>query len=43
MGKDTNRVLDTIARLQPQLSLALGDLAYQAGREQEFCGHRTGL
>lgn len=31
------KVLDTVAGLQPQLNLALGDLAYQAGIEQEFC------
>ncbi len=31
------KVLDTVAGLQPQLNLALGDLAYQAGKEQEFC------
>lgn len=37
LGSNSKRVLDTIAGLQPQLSLALGDLAYQAGREQEFC------
>lgn len=37
MGKDAKRVLDTIAGLKPQLSLALGDFSYQAGKEKEFC------
>jgi hypothetical protein len=31
------KVLDTIAGLNPQLNLALGDLSYKAGIEQEFC------
>jgi hypothetical protein len=41
MGKDAKRVLDTIAGLKPQLSLALGDFSYQAGKEKEFCAMVT--
>lgn len=36
------KVLDTIAGLQPQLNLALGDFTYKAGIEQQFCGMVTG-
>lgn len=36
--KGTSRqVLDTIAGLRPQFSLALGDLSYEPGIEEEFC------
>jgi Calcineurin-like phosphoesterase len=35
-------VLDTINGLRPELSLALGDFSYEAGREQEFCDMVTG-
>lgn len=31
------KVLDTIAGLQPQLNLGLGDFTYKAGIEQRFC------
>lgn len=31
------KVLDVIAGLRPQFNLALGDFAYKAGIEQEFC------
>ena len=31
------KVLDTIAGLQPQVNLALGDFTYKAGIEQRFC------
>jgi hypothetical protein len=31
------KVLDVIAALEPQLNLALGDFAYKAGLEQQFC------
>lgn len=31
------KVLDVIAGLQPQFNLALGDFAYKAGIEQQFC------
>ena len=37
VGKDAKRVLDAIAGLRPQLSLALGDFTYKAGIEQPFC------
>ena len=30
-------MLDAIADLKPDLNLALGDLSYKAGREQDFC------
>jgi hypothetical protein len=35
--KTSKLVLDTIAKLQPQLNLALGDFTYKAGIEQQFC------
>ncbi|RKR15566.1 metallophosphoesterase [Arthrobacter oryzae] len=31
------KVLDVVAGLEPQLNLALGDFAYKAGIEQQFC------
>ena len=31
------KVLDVVAGLKPQLNLALGDFAYKAGLEQQFC------
>src|SRR3954468_4246875 len=31
------KVLDVVAGLNPQLILALGDLTYKAGIEQQFC------
>lgn len=37
VGEDAKRVLDAIAGLRPQLSLALGDFTYKAGIEQQFC------
>ncbi|WP_410557868.1 metallophosphoesterase [Arthrobacter globiformis] len=44
MGLSTGarEVLDTINGLHPELSLALGDFSYEAGREQEFCDMVTG-
>jgi hypothetical protein len=35
--KTSKLVLDTIAKLEPQLNLALGDFSYKAGIEQQFC------
>ncbi len=37
MGSGARKVLDVIAALNPQLNLALGDLSYKAGAEQDFC------
>ncbi|MGP4032918.1 metallophosphoesterase [Pseudarthrobacter sp. 1C304] len=35
--KTSKQVLDTIAGLNPQLNLALGDFSYKDGIEQQFC------
>jgi hypothetical protein len=37
LGAEARQVLDTVAGLRPQLNLALGDLAYEAGIDREFC------
>jgi hypothetical protein len=37
LGKGARSVLDVVARLKPDFNLALGDLSYKAGAEQEFC------
>ena len=37
VGSGAKKVLDVVAGLKPQLNLALGDFAYKAGREQQFC------
>lgn len=42
VGKGATRVLDVIAELKPDLNLALGDLSYKAGIEQDFCDMVTG-
>jgi Calcineurin-like phosphoesterase len=42
LGSGARKVLDVIAGLDPQLSIALGDLGYTAGKEQEFCDLVTG-
>ncbi|WP_259678120.1 metallophosphoesterase [Arthrobacter oryzae] len=42
LGNGARKVLDVIAGLKPQLNLALGDLSYKAGKEQEFCDMVTG-
>ncbi len=42
LGGGANKVLDVIAGLKPDLNIALGDLAYQAGAEQTFCDMVTG-
>lgn len=42
LGAGAEKVLDVIAGLDPQLNLALGDLSYKAGREEEFCDMVTG-
>ncbi|MFE4544736.1 metallophosphoesterase [Arthrobacter sp. NPDC056727] len=42
LGTGAREVLDTISSLRPELSLALGDFSYEAGREHEFCDMVTG-
>lgn len=42
LGNGARKVLDVIADLRPQLNLALGDLSYKAGTEQDFCDMVTG-
>ena len=42
VGTGAKKVLDLIAGLNPQLNLALGDLSYKAGLEEEFCAMVTG-
>lgn len=42
LGKGARNVLDVVAGLKPDLNLALGDLSYKAGAEQEFCDMVTG-
>ncbi len=37
VGSGARKVLDVIARLKPQLNLALGDFTYKAGIERQFC------
>jgi 3',5'-cyclic AMP phosphodiesterase CpdA len=37
VGSSAEKVLDVVAGLNPQLNLALGDFAYKAGLEQQFC------
>ena len=37
VGSGAKKVLDVVAGLDPQLNLALGDLAYKSGIEQQFC------
>jgi hypothetical protein len=37
VGSGAKKVLDAVAGLKPHLNLALGDFAYKAGLEQEFC------
>ena len=36
-GSGAKKVLDAVAGLKPHLNFALGDFAYKAGLEQEFC------
>ncbi|MCU1548350.1 MAG: phosphohydrolase [Arthrobacter sp.] len=42
LDSGAKKVLDVIAGLNPQLNLALGDFAYEKGREEEFCDMVTG-
>jgi hypothetical protein len=42
VGKGATKVLDVIAGLKPDINIALGDLSYKAGIEQEFCDMVTG-
>jgi hypothetical protein len=37
VGNGAKSVLDVVAQLNPDFNLALGDLSYKAGAEQEFC------
>ncbi|MFF2028925.1 metallophosphoesterase [Arthrobacter sp. NPDC058192] len=37
VGTGAKKVLDVVAGLNPHLNLALGDLTYKAGIEQQFC------
>jgi hypothetical protein len=37
LSNGAKSVLDVVARLKPDFNLALGDLSYKAGAEQEFC------
>ena len=37
VGSGAKKVLDAVSGLKPHLNLALGDFAYKAGLEQEFC------
>ena len=37
VGSGAEKVLDVVAGLNPQLNLTLGDFAYEAGLEQQFC------
>ncbi|WP_235012979.1 metallophosphoesterase [Arthrobacter sp. SLBN-100] len=41
LGRGAKSVLDVVARLKPDFSLALGDLSYRAGAEEEFCAMVT--
>lgn len=41
LGKGAKSVLDVVARLKPDFNLALGDLSYRAGAEEEFCAMAT--
>jgi hypothetical protein len=42
IGSGAKKVLDAIAELKPQLNLALGDLGYESGIEEQFCDMVTG-
>lgn len=42
ISSGAKKVLDVVAGLKPQFNLALGDFAYKAGFEQEFCDMVTG-
>lgn len=42
LGEGALAVLDTVAELKPDFNIALGDLSYKAGAEQEFCDMVTG-
>lgn len=42
LGKGAKSVLDVVAGLEPDFHLALGDLSYKTGAEQEFCDIVTG-
>lgn len=42
LGPGAKKVLDVIAGLDPQFNLALGDLSYKKGLEEEFCDMVTG-
>lgn len=42
LGSGAQKVLDVIAGLDPDLNLALGDLSYKAGAEEQFCAMVTG-
>ena len=37
VGSGAKKVLDVVAGLNPHLNLTLGDFAYKAGLEQQFC------
>lgn len=37
VGSNAEKVLDVVAGLNPHLNLTLGDFAYKAGLEQQFC------
>jgi hypothetical protein len=41
LGKGARSVLDVVAQLKPDFNLALGDLSYRAGAEEEFCAMAT--
>lgn len=42
LGDGAQKVLDVIKGLGPQLNIALGDLSYEPGLEEQFCNMVTG-
>lgn len=42
LGEGARTVLDTIADLEPDFNIALGDFPYEPGADQEFCDMVTG-
>jgi hypothetical protein len=42
LGSGARAVLDTVAGLEPDFNISLGDFSYKAGAEQDFCNMVTG-